>query len=456
MRYLLQHCVQKLRTHGALQRGASLVVAASGGLDSTVLCDLLREISNRWLLELRFAYIHHGLREEANREADFVRTLAENCRAGFHMRTVDVRAAMREHKTSIQDAARRLRYEALEHIRVETESLAVLTAHHADDQTETLLAHFFRGSGVRGLLGIRPALDTVVRPLLDISRAELRQHAERHGLSWLEDASNLSDVYTRNALRQHVIPLIEEHVSPGIRQVMNTTAKTFTELNRFLDHHTQELLPQVIVERTALSVTLDLAVLKGYFEFERMLVLRSVAASLCGNEASFNEVQEMLHLVDASPGRRTDLHGDVTALRERSSLTLYLHHDAVEALSVIPGETVRYGGYVFSSKELERNPGFSESRETEIIDLDRSGSMWRLRPWTTQDVFHPFGAEGLRRVRDLLASEGMSGRRRQETPVLEGSDGIIWVCGVRLDAHAALTEHSRRYAAISFYQSSQE
>ena len=455
MTHLASRCVSMLRKNGFLRRGCAFVVAASGGMDSTVLCHLVAEFAPRWDLRLHFAYVHHGLRTEADAEARFVEQLAMELKAEFHLSRVDVRGALSQSGASLQDVARRLRYDALEAIRASVDAVAILTAHHADDQAETVLAHFLRGSGVRGLTGIKPVFGNVVRPLLATPRNDLLAEANSRGIAWMEDASNDTDVYTRNAIRHHVLPAIDQNVAPGVRSVLCDTSTLFSSLDAFLDAHTCRLLEQTVLERGADSVSLAVPAMKGYFEFERMLLLRSAVSSLRGNEASFDEVTTLLRLLVAPPGRHAVLRGDVTAIRERDALVLCRPAVRLEAMAVRIGETCIYDRARFSSAESAVAPPLTKSRLTEIVDLDHTGVMWRLRPWSAEDVFHPLGSDNVKRIRDFLADQGFPSRLRDRIPVLEGEHGIIWVCGVRLDQRAALTDQSERFATIS-YQMSKE
>ncbi len=456
MKKLVSFSVEMLRTNGLLHRGEVFVVAASGGLDSTMLCHVMRQVAERWELRLHFAYVHHGLRPEADDEVQFVERLAAELNADFHLAHVDVKGELKRGGGSLQDAARRLRYAALENIREAVGAAAVLTAHHADDQAETVLAHVLRGSGVRGLTGIRPLLGNVARPLLEVSREELHAAAVKHGIVWMDDASNDSDAYTRNAIRHHVMPAIEQHVSPGIRSVLGDTARIFTALQNFLDAHAAGLLAQAAAAHSEAAVSLAVPALKGYFEFERMLLLRVVIADLRAGEPSFDEVHSVLRLLDAESGRKAVLHGGVIALREHDAITLFREREPIESAQVRLGEPLSYAGAMFCSTENSGIPDMSKEKSSELVDIAYTGTEWLLRPWNDEDVFVPFGGGGAKRLRDFLADAGFSARSRERIPVLEGENGIVWVCGVRLDQRAALTDKSVRTATIEFHPEHQK
>ncbi|MCZ7558179.1 MAG: tRNA lysidine(34) synthetase TilS [Bacteroidia bacterium] len=448
---LLSMCVRALGSQGVLKRGASFVVAASGGMDSTVLCHIMRQAARRWKLRLCFAYIHHGLRTEADGEADFVRQLAERMDAEFRCAHIDVRREMEQSGASLQDVARRLRYDALEKIRSDIGAIAVLTAHHADDQAETLLAHFLRGSGVRGLVGIRPLLGTVARPLLGAARGDVLAYAREHELTWMDDASNAKDTYRRNAIRHHVIPQIEQHVNPGLRHTLGDTAHVFSALDAYLHAQAEALHRRSVTTDAYGDVSLAVPVLKGYFEFERMLLFRVLIAEMRGSEPSFDEVRAVENVLKATAGRFVDLGKECRIIRESDSVVFSRKTSLPAAIAVVPGQRVRYGPFILSSQTHAYPPALSAETSREVIDLDRTGREWQLGPWRDEDTFTPFGTAESRRVSDFLASAGYSLRERRRIPVLRGANGIIWICGVRLDAHAALTPHTSTTAIVEYF-----
>ena len=202
-----------------------LVVGFSGGADSVCLLQLL--VSIRALLRIRLLAVHvnHGLRgEEAVRDEAFCRAFAEAQDIPYSAVSVDVRGEIARSGASVEEAARTLRYTALfdaaRKAAMEKTPFRVATAHHADDQAETILLNLLRGSGLRGLSGMQPVRGALIRPLLAVPKKEILDYLDRHGLSYVTDSSNDSDAYTRNRLRHTVLPLLETLVnSQALRHI---------------------------------------------------------------------------------------------------------------------------------------------------------------------------------------------------------------------------------------------
>jgi tRNA(Ile)-lysidine synthase len=449
---LVTRCTEFLRLHGVLTRGAGLLVAASGGLDSTVLADVMADIARRWSLRLVLAHVHHGLRADADADAAFVQAFAERHGAEFSLRHVDVHAVRTRDGGSLQEIARDLRYAALEEMRVEADAEAVLLGHHADDQAETVLAHFLRGSGVRGLAGMSPARDRLLRPLLGESREELERYAGQRELAWRHDASNDSDAYARNALRHNVIPAIRAHAGSGWTASVLDTARLFRSLDSFLEGHVARLAAVALQLRSD-AAFVAVQPLKGYFEYEQLALLRHALTRLRGTAGHFDEVLSLQHLIDAATGNAAVLRDGFRAFRERDAIVIVRPQEPPQSRAVTPGTALTYGMADFVLQRVSRaEVRFHPDPSEEFIDLERTGSDLVLRAWTDDDRFDPIGGSRGAHVGRFLAAAGYSVRARRNIPVLSGRSGIVWVCGVRLDAHAALPRRGGSPARLRFIQ----
>ncbi|WP_368290445.1 tRNA lysidine(34) synthetase TilS, partial [Enterocloster clostridioformis] len=216
-----------------LDSGDRVVAAVSGGADSVCLLALLCTFREPWGVRIRALHVHHGLRgEEADRDADFVRSLCEGFHVPCHILKVDVRGFAAEKGMSEEEAGRFLRYEALEREAADWEDedrtgpdggsadssvrpVKIAVAHHSGDQVETILHNLFRGSGLSGMKGIVYRRGRIIRPLLDVDRDCILKWLADHGLSYVQDSTNDTLHYTRNRIRNQLLPEIEQYVNRG-------------------------------------------------------------------------------------------------------------------------------------------------------------------------------------------------------------------------------------------------
>jgi tRNA(Ile)-lysidine synthase len=450
--------VEVLRRHDLLARGAHLLVATSGGLDSTVCAHVLADVAERWQLELTFAYIHHGLRAEADDERVFVAQLAGHLGAAFVTSSVDVSADVAATGDSTQHVARRLRYEALETLRREAGASCIITAHHADDQAETLLLRFLRGAGPAALAGIRERSGAVVRPLLGVTRDNLVAYARAHRIVWREDASNAGDAYLRNALRHHVVPAITTHVNPGLARTLVRQARLHEALGAYLDDESRRLSAACVhTDRSGVSLAVE--ALSRYFSFQRFLVYRHAVAQHFGLDLPLADVERIDALVGARSGSCAMLAARLFAVRTRDALVVERRHDAADfSVQLEPGDeiVVPDGGMVRSTQLPPEESAHTAAGVAEVVDADRARPPWRLRTVRRGDRMIPLGMTGHRAVHDLLAEAGVPRHRRAASLVLEHDDGIFWLVGVRIAAHVRCTDATTRRLRLAYEPAFQE
>jgi tRNA(Ile)-lysidine synthase len=358
----------------------------------------------------------------------------------------------------VQDRARTLRYEALEDMAREAGAACVLTAHHAGDQAETVLLALLRASGPAGLAGIDPERRIpgrlpVLRPLLDVPPDAIAAHAAEHGLAWTEDDSNAHDGYLRNALRHHVLPALLDVAGPGALVSIGESARISAAVDAFLALHAArldaELTARGDLRRGAHGARLALQSMRPYLDIERALLMRRILGG-CGAPDGQAATRAALSMLERKTGARAALGGGWLCVRERDELVLCMPPAPWSAIDIAPGAARDTPAGRFASELLPAPAVFTDDARVEIVDLDAAGGSWTLRPWRAGDSFEPLDGAGRRKVSDALTDARIPSALRRAHPVLESDGRILWVCGVRLDARAAVTAATRRAARITW------
>lgn len=226
--------IRTIDAYSMLTGGERVTVALSGGADSVCLLYVLKEIAEKYSIKIDAIHINHCIRgEEADRDEEFCRKLCEKLDVPFVAKRIDVPAYAAEKKLSVEEAARKVRYSAFaEHSR----NGLIATAHTASDNAETVLFNFARGTGLKGMCGIPPVRENIIRPLIDVTRQDIEEYLEKKCQEYVIDSTNLTTDYTRNRIRHNVMPEILK-INNGFYKTFCNELKVFSEENSFIEKH---------------------------------------------------------------------------------------------------------------------------------------------------------------------------------------------------------------------------
>jgi len=315
---------------GACPAAGPLVVGVSGGPDSMALLHFLlghRARTGAPPGGLIAAHVNHGLRGgESDADAAFVREWCEARGVATVEAAVDPERRRRERHESREQAARVLRYEALRGIAAREGTDCVAVAHTADDQAETILFRLVRGSGLRGLAGMRPRDRvhgvTVVRPLLTTTRAQVLDYLARHAVPHRIDSTNDTTIPSRNFLRHEILPRLRERLNPAVREALLREGALFAEADAYLMSRARRAFPRVLREREPGKIALDAAGLRAYPKPLRKYLLRYALRELDGEviDQSAAHIDALLSLLGSPSGKAIELPNGVRARRERGGV----------------------------------------------------------------------------------------------------------------------------------------
>lgn len=444
-----------VREHHLVAPEQSLVLAVSGGIDSMVMLRLFADLSRRWNLTLTVAHVNHGLRgEESDGDQEFVRLTADTLGIPFTAERVPTLDFAHEHKVSKQEAARTLRYEFLERIRELVSANTVATAHQANDNAETVFLNVLRGSGVRGLAGIpiQRKAGAVIRPLLFAYRSNIEEYARNEGVDFREDSSNKSTAYTRNLVRNIVLPNLQQQLGSDVWASLNRVSSVMRGLEQSLASTVEQKLHAMLRESGGrLTVTLSLLLAEPeYLQEEILLAL----LRRTGVEPSSEKVLNLLNLCLQPTGRSIRLAEHVTAYRNRDELVFGPPPERSSfERPVAIGQSYTFGSFTFSISEPEPVPTRPVKKGPyELADAERLGTTLVLRNWRPGDWFVPLGMNARKKVSDFLIDEKVPLFEKSRIPVLESQSEIVLVCGKRLDDRFKVKRDTRSVVKLFFHQ----
>jgi tRNA(Ile)-lysidine synthase len=446
------------------------VVGVSGGPDSALLLHALRALGERADLRWRLhaAHFHHGLRgAEADADAQFVSDLADQLGIPFHTERADIRAEVERGGGSTEEVARNARYDFLERVALRTGSERVAVAHHADDNAETVLHRICRGTGLRGLVGIRDVRPIqpdshvlVVRPLLGQRRATIEALCAARQLVLRIDSTNRSPEFTRGRIRHSIMPLLAEQLNPNVAEALLRLAEHARMLGSYLEDAAARTFDSLVVTQRSEQIVLNTRALLGKQRIIQAEVVRRAVSLVLGREQDlgFAHVESILRLAE-DPGSRKEVHvpGPVVVrkLYDRLEFGPLVEAEPAPDLGTTfvacPGRTpLPLLGLLLAAEvcevdeqriaALRRNTNPSE----EWLDFDAVQPPLVIRGRQEGDRFHPLGAPGAKTIGDFLSEQKVDPRVRARTGILCDRQGPLWVMPLRIDERAKLTEGTRQ------------
>lgn len=478
--------------HGLITPQDKIVVGVSGGPDSLCLLHVLTTLRQEFNLSLVVAHLNHQLRgADSQADANFVQELATRWQIPHYSESRDITALASARKQSIEETARQVRYAFLWQIANTTEANKIAVGHNADDQVETVLMHFLRGTGLGGLRGMLPetslaalrlqaedrpmaeATPNLIRPLLGVSRAEIEAYCRENNLEPRQDYTNQDTTYFRNRLRHELIPYLETY-NPNIRQVLQNTASVVAADTQVLEDQLNRVWKTVAQNETYEKIVFDLqAWLKLPLGFKRSTLRRTIYQLRHQlRDISFINVEKAIEVINkGQTGAQVTLPQGliltvsyntfiINTIEKPASLTDFNDPQLFETQRLhvnIPGQTAlpstgwRLEARLLSRQNLELQDIAQTDKWEAYLDADIVGNKAILRTRHPGDTFYPFGMEGhSKKVNEFMINEKIPAGRRRHIPLLVANGQILWVCGYRLDERARVRVDTENIVHLRF------
>ena len=427
-----------IQRHELLTGKRLVLVGLSGGADSVALLGILVRLG----YPCRALHCNFHLRgDESDRDEAFARQFADSLGVPFVKVDFDTRGYAAIHQESIEMAARSLRYRWFEEQRQAFDAEAIAVAHHRDDSVETLLMNLLRGSGIRGLGGIRPRNGQVVRPLLAVSRAEIEEWLQTQGWDYVTDSSNLSDAYTRNFIRLRVLPLLEQ-LNPAARETIARSAAHLSAAEQLYAYTVEEARKAVFVTADSLSIE----ALMRYPSPETLLYewLRPLGFSRI-------VVGELFESLTGLSGKQfySATH-QVLKDRDRLYIAPLQEPSAWQPIEipVATGELTQPLRLSFQLMERTSDFQLERASDTAYFDVEKLPGRLTLRLPQKGDWFVPFGMRGRKKLSDFFADQKMHRWEKLRQPLLCAGESSDWVVGRRADDRFRVGEETKMIFSV--------
>lgn len=421
-------------------RKQKILLTVSGGIDSISMLHLFHKAG----IDIGVAHCNFKLRgEESDEDEIFVRNMAAMLAVPFHVIRFNTREYARQEGISIEMAARDLRYKWFEEIRVQYKYDYIATAHNLNDVVETFFLNIVRGTGIKGLTGIKPKSNHLIRPMLFASRRQIEAYCLENDLHFREDSSNASVKFSRNKIRHLILPVLEK-INPNFLQTAVENIQRLSETEQIYFSKVGEVKKQVCFEKEG----------SFYIDLTKMKEIEPQSSYLYEFLAPFNfsrdNVAEIVEAMDGISGKQffSSTHRllkdrdylIITGIKKQEDLKYYIDE----------GMTQINGPVKLKLRVIKNEEGFKLPLNSQIacLDYDRITFPLILRHWQKGDYFRPLGMKDIKKLSDYFIDNKLSLIEKEQAWLLTSENKIVWIVGRRLDDRYKITDRTRNILVV--------
>ena len=427
--------LKTISDYGLLKRGDAVLVALSGGPDSVALLHLFVDLRDNFRFNLAAAHLDHAIRTDSAGDREFCRDLCQGLKVKFYSRKADIVNLAKKKKANVEETGRQVRYDYFNSLCAKYGYKKIATGHTMDDNAETVLFNLIRGSGLRGLAGISPRRGRIIRPLIDIRKSDIINWSKENKIKFRTDPTNISPKYTRNIIRNRILPEIEK-INPEIVKSLSRLSKNVSEDVELIERAGVLFYEVALIEDGKSKIVLDLRKLRGY---DKSLVKRVVAEAYCRlsgvkKSPSFELLSRANETIGGKSGKRSPLGKGIWIEKSQNRVLLSknLEEFRGEADLIIPGVTLIEGfDWKLETRVLKKSEIDSFKTKPSVALLDNSKvNKPEVRFWKRGDRIRPFGMKGTRLLSDLFTDKKVPSFERENVPLVILNGKIAWVAGI--------------------------
>lgn len=498
--YLLEKVKIYCNRNRLLQDGDHIIVGVSGGADSVCLFFLLLELQKEISFQIRVVHVHHGIRKEADQDLQYVQQICMQNHVVCQIYRENIPEMVKRTGMTEEEAGRRIRYQDFEETKekwkkellantkkeIAEKYFKIATAHHRDDQAETILFQLFRGSGIPGLCGIWPQKDRIIRPVLCLGKEEMEQYLEEKKISFCQDKTNFEEKYSRNKIRHTILPYVEKEICHGVAEHLAQTAERMQEADLYLQNLTQKAFEQVgMIEGTKLRLNLTAFNKMDFFIRKQLLLYSIERMTEARKDITSSHIQAILALTEKQGNGSLSLPYDLCvekmyeklyfykkeAYQKEGKVSLYddlnrvpkqiwdevepkitfqkIENDQIEKA----WDSFRNKGEFRYTKE-GKSCGFLKNNATNLytqfIDYDKIKVSLTVRHRQTGD-YYVISADGHRKsLKKYLMDAKIPKEYRDRIWLVADGSCVVWIPGLRLGENYKITEQTVNTMRIEF------
>jgi tRNA(Ile)-lysidine synthase len=448
-----------IKEYNMFKEGDKVIVAVSGGPDSISLLHILNSIKDKFRITLYVAHVNHCLRgEEANKDEEYVKHFCEMLGIECFSKRIDINKLSVERGLSSESAGREARYEFFNELIDKLQANKIALAHNANDQAETVLMRIIRGSGMEGIVGIKPVRGNIfVRPLINIRRVNIERYCEENRLNPRIDKTNLENIYTRNKIRLELIPYIMDNFNSDVISAIDRLANTISKDNEYLE----EIALEKYKSYCDIKANKVIINKEAFLEKEAILtrILRLALSEIKGNLYNVEKIHiyDLINLQKNGTGKKITLPDGLIGFNNYGNIELYFINKEIGKIEkkqyiLRINEKIYFEAYDMevSTRLIQRDEkiDFKENPNIKYFDYDKIKGNIVIRTREIGDKFSPFGMKGSKKLKDLFIDLKISQEKRDKIPLICFGESIAWIVDYRISEDFKVSKETNNILEI--------
>ncbi len=449
-----------IKEHGLIQEGDKIIVGVSGGPDSIMLLHILNRLKEEMNLQLYAAHLNHQIRGiEAQKDAYYMAQTCESMDIKYFIKSIDVPKYCDDNGMSVEEGARKLRYEMFEEIKKTVRANKIAVGQNLNDQAETVIMRVMRGTGLQGLKGIEHIRkDGIIRPILDISRDEIEKYCDEHDLNPRIDQTNLESIYTRNKIRLELLPFMKEHFNENIIEAIVRMSSNIKNDSDYIEQNTNEVFDRITTKKDK-AIEINFSEYKDLHIAIKSRIIRKAIEFLCGNTKNIEQkhINDIFGLENEDKiDKQINLPNGIFVYRQEKKFILTTEEIVIEDIEFcynIPSngyKKIREIGLLIETETTKINNyrGGKFNKDTKVFDLDKIEGGLIIRNRESGDKIKLSG--GSKKLKDLFIDLKVPREDRSKIPVLQDEQGILLVGDYRQSENYKVDSTTKEVLKVNF------
>jgi tRNA(Ile)-lysidine synthase len=455
---MVDKVLNTIKKFNMINKGDNLLIGVSGGADSICLLHILDKLKQELEIDIHVVHVQHGIRgKEADEDAKFVENLCLEKGIKFNVYYFDVKKLAKESKLSEEEMGRKVRYQVFKEASTQFDANKIVLAHHMNDNAETIIINLLRGTGIKGMGGIRPVRDNIIRPLIECSRLEIENYCLNNHIEYRNDYTNNMEIYTRNKIRHTVIPYIQNNFNQNFIGNIVNTASIFRSEDEFIENIVIDYMKNIVKANTK-EYIIDL---DRFMELD-IVIKRRLIRQILGQIRSLKDIEykhinQIVQLADKQVSKRINLPKGLIAKKTYNSIVIKFLGENKDKLidyeikDLSPIYINELDKHIEFKLIKDKKNNIPKNLYTKWFDYDKIKYNLKVRSRESGDIIAIKGINGTKKLKKFYIDCKIPKEDRDTIPLLADGQNIIWIIGYRISEEYKVTTSTKNILEVRYY-----